>query len=417
MSSIALLKNGFFNVSYLAIGNITSQLIGIVSFVYIAKMLGPSNYGIYSTVIAYVSIFNIFTLSGLSKTLIREGSKDLNGFNKILEDSLGLKIFFIIIAVSICNFSCFFTNYNYQTKLLIWLFSIQLIEIGLSTFFGTIFQVIEKMKYLAYFSILTRIIFSFLSISFLLFGFGITSVVLSNIVARFSVLIINIIYSQRYIIFNFKNYSNLNFNKSIFSSSILFSLITFVNTFAIKIDVLMISFLSTPNDVGLYSVAYKITSEGEILRNIIATAFFPIIVKFHHQSNNKSFTFLFKTSICLFASIFFVCIILSFFSKNILIFVFGKNFSISGYILKYLIFCLPFSYYTIPLTLALQTTNNEKLLLISSFIIAALNIPLNIILFQKFGLVGIAYSTLIVYFVHASVLTILTFNFLWIINK
>lgn len=390
------------------IGNIASQFISIISYIYIVKILGPINYGIYATVIAFVGIFNVFTLNGLSKALIREGSKNFSDFNKVIENSLGIKFLFIITSVLICNITSIFVDYNTQTKFLIILFSIELFDIGFSSYFSTIFQVVQKMKYLAYFSILSKTTFSLLSISLLMSGFGVTAVIIANLFSNFTVLLINFLYSRKYVSFKF----NLSFKIETFilKSSIIFTLIAFVNTLATKIDILMISFLSSSKDVGIYSVAYKITSEGEILRNVIATAFFPIIVKFYHDEQNP-FS-IFKPSIYFLIFLITALSILSIFSKDIIIMIFGQKYGESGSILRYLLFSLAFSYYTIPFTLKLQTTNNEILLLLSSLIITLLNIPLNIIFFHHFGLIGIAYSTLVVYFTNAIILTILPNYFL-----
>ena len=48
---------GIKNASYLAAGNIVSQLISFVGLIYIARLLGPDDYGVYVTVGAFVSLF------------------------------------------------------------------------------------------------------------------------------------------------------------------------------------------------------------------------------------------------------------------------------------------------------------------------------------------------------------------------
>ena len=61
------------------------------------------------------------------------------------------------------------------------------------------------------------------------------------------------------------------------------------------------------------------------------------------------------------------------------------------------IFFLAFSWATLPFTTAAQATHNEKFLTYAMGIMAALNIPLNYIFFLSYGIIGIAYSTLVVY--------------------
>ena len=401
-----LFINGIINASYLMVGNIISQIINILAFVYIAKKLGPENFGIYSTITAFVGIFSVFTLNGLSKSLIREGAKNLLRFSDILENTFGIKLFAVIFSLIICNIVAYFTHYNYQTKLLIVLFSLELLEIGFSSFLSTIFQVIEKMKYLAFFSIISKILFSFLSILLLYLGYSVIAVLLSHLASRFIILIINFLISKKHIYVRFR--PSFKIDRHILKSGIIFTMIGFINTLATRIDIIMISFLSTSADVGLYSVPYKVVLEGEIIRGLLSTAFFPIFVK--TSKKEKSLCLIFKYSSLLLVSMLTACLIFSYFAKDIVTLIFGEEFYESGNILRFLVFALVFSYYTIPLTLTLQSTDREKSLLLNSFAIAILNIPLNFIFFHKFGLIGIAYSTLIVYLSSAVFLSIITYK-------
>ena len=228
------IKVGLKNVSHLTIGNIISQVIGLIGFFYIAKILGPENYGIYVTIGAFVSFFHLFIFSGLANVIIREGSKKLKYFHEVLEKTIALRVYFILFAILICITSSFFTGYSLQTKIFIIIFSIGIIEKGMQSFFTTIYQATENMKYLAYFSIIFRIIFTTLSIVFLYLGFGVLAIILINLFSRFCVLIINYIISKRYITFNLN--LRLNIDKQIIKPAIVFSIIGFVTGIEIKLN-------------------------------------------------------------------------------------------------------------------------------------------------------------------------------------
>ena len=165
-------KIGIINASYLTLGNIFSQLIGLIGFFYIARVLGPENYGIYVTVMAFVGFFNLFTFTGLAKVIIREGSKKLQYFHRFLEEAVGIRLYAIIFAILSCCISSAFTGYSNYTKFLIIIFSVELLDTGLASFLGTIYQATENMKYMAYFSVLNRMVYVILAIGFLYLGFG-----------------------------------------------------------------------------------------------------------------------------------------------------------------------------------------------------------------------------------------------------
>ena len=110
---------GIKNASYLAAGNIFSQIISFVGVIYIARLLGPDNYGIYITVGAFVGFFEIILLDGMSKTIIREGSKNLDTMHITLDKTIGVRNVLNVLAIFACIIFSFFMPYSSQTKLFI----------------------------------------------------------------------------------------------------------------------------------------------------------------------------------------------------------------------------------------------------------------------------------------------------------
>ena len=99
---------GLKNASYLATGHFLSMLISFIGFVYIARLLGPSDYGIYATVGAFVGMFDVITVYGINKVVLREGSKKISQMHDYLERTTGIKNFFTFIAIAVCIFSSIF---------------------------------------------------------------------------------------------------------------------------------------------------------------------------------------------------------------------------------------------------------------------------------------------------------------------
>ena len=390
------LIRGIKNASYLAAGNFIVQVITFIGFIYIARMLGPNDYGIYVTVGAFVGMFDILLLNGLNKAVLREGSKDVSSMHTYLEKTVGIRNLLILTAIIVCIICSFFTPYRFQTKLYIILFSSELAYNGVKGFLGTIYQATEKMQYISVFGIANQIIFVSLSIIFLYLGSGLLALFLIALFSHFSTLLMNYTISQK--IIRFDIFSKIQFDKNLLKPALIFSLLAFVGFLVSRIDLLMISLLGTTKEVGIYGVAYKIAQQGEMLRNVNAVAFFPIFVKRFHNNTMKGGS-LIKYSFFFLNGIFLLSLAASFFVEDIIAFLFGTEYKNSGAILKVLIFYLCFSWATLPFTIAAQATHNEKHLLIPLLIMAGLNIPLNYIFFLEYGLIGIAYSTLVVFLI------------------
>ena len=386
---------GVLNASYLAVGNFISRIISFVGFIYIARYLGPHDYGIYVTVGAFVGMFEIFMLQGLSKALIREGSKDLESMRTYLESAIGIRNILILLAIVLCIISTFFTTYEVQTKLFILLFSSELAYKGLRGFLGTIYQASEQMHYLSFFGIMSTSLFVLLAILFLKLGYGLLSLFLVALFAHFATLTADFVVARK--IVSFKFFSKIQFDKNLLKPAIIFSFLGFIGFFVSRIDLVMISWLGTASDVGVYGVAYKIVQQGEMLRNVNAMAFFPIFVKLFHQQKIASVKLL-KYSGLLMVGVFLITVIASIFIENLILLLFGADYQKSGEILRVLMFCLAFSWASLPFTTAAQATHNEKYLIIPIAFMGLVNVPLNYFLFKQIGVIGIAYSTLVVYF-------------------
>lgn len=398
---------GFKNATYLAAGNLVSKLIMFVGIIFIARILGPEQYGIYVTVGAFVGFFQIFLVLGLCRILVREGSKDLDSANEIFNRTIGFQNLLIITAVALCIIIAFFMPYELQTKIYIVIYSSQLAYIGLKNFIGSVYQIKEKMQYMAFFEILNRLLFVTVSIAFLYMGFGLFSLFIVAFLSYAVTMFLDYKYAQRFLKFDF--FSKVYFDPKIVKPALIFSLIAFLSFLISRVDLLMISFLGTPADVGIYGVSYKVAEQGMMLRNVTVTAFFPIFVKIFYKRS------IMGKKVILYSVFFLVFILLgctgvSFFVKDIISFLFGSEYLQSGTILSVLIFYLGFAWATLPFTVALQATHNEKFFLIPNSIMAGLNIVLNYVLFLKFGLMGIAYSTIIVWVIGGVIMSVFGYS-------
>ena len=408
------IMRGLKNASYLIIGNFLSMVINLIGFLYIARLLGPENYGVYTTAGAFVGLFSIITLSGLNKVILREGAKDLNQMGDYFEKTLGIKILFTFIAINICIISSAFMPYSPQQKIYITIFSITLVYKSFYGFFGTVYKAAEKMQYEAVLTILNRILFVSLAIVFLYMGFGVLALIIIALISEFLTLIINYIITKRFL--SFKFFNKIKWDKPLLKSALIFSILSFTVLLTTKIDIVMISFLGSPQDVGIYGVAYRITNSGAIVRNLVAIAFFPIFVKIF-QKNIVKWNKLLKYAFLLGSVILLLATVGSFFSEQVITLLVGSEYSESGTILSVLIFYLAIIFFYIPFTNSLQATHNEMMNLKLCWIGPSLNIVLNLLFFDIFGLIGIAYSTLVVSLIRLPIFAFFTWRTLKKQNK
>lgn len=382
----------FRNIGYLTLGNIIAQVISLIGALYIPKLLGPGQYGIYNTVIAYVMLFSVFTFGGLNKVIIRESARDINKMKEILEATIGFQNLFSLGASLLSLIVVLFIDYEKGTKIYIAIFSFSLLLRGTQNSLNTIYQSIENMKILSMFSIATQLVQVPLSILFLKMGYGVLSLILLQLFIQIAILILNYYNSRKYLQFNI--FSKIVFVARYLKSGINFSLLEITGALSERIDLVMLSFLTTPANVGIYAFAYNIANKGLIIRSPISQSLFPYYAR---KMNNAPIpiNILFKQTLLIIIPSILIAIFVSLFSKYLIVKFIGIEYSQSADILNVLIFFLIMNYASIPFGLALQVTNNEIKLLYLNVIRAILNITGNLLLFHYYGLIGIAYSTLL----------------------
>jgi O-antigen/teichoic acid export membrane protein len=165
---------------------------------------------------------------------------------------------------------------------------------------------------------------------------------------------------------------------------------------ASRFDLFIVSILGTPVDVGIYAVAYKMTVQGQMLRNVNAMAFFPIFVK-RFQQGRVSGKKMVRYGLGFFLAVLVASAIVSHFCVDLVTLLLGQRYRDSGKVLSVLVFYLAAIWGTLPFTVAAQATNNENLMLKIRTVMAAFNVLLDYVLFKIYGLTGIAYCTLIVW--------------------
>jgi len=385
--------NGLKNASYLSIGHFFAMVINLFAFIYIARLLGPSDYGIYATVVAFVGLFSVVSFTGVNKVVLREGAKNFDQMGNYFEKILGVKIFLTLIAIAICIIGSFIMPYPLQVKLFIVLYSFTLIYTSFHWFFVTVYHAAEKMQYASALTIFNRILFVPLAITFLFLGYGLLSLFVISLSIEILTLIVNYKLTKKFVIFKFWN--KIKWEKSLLKPALIFSILSFAVLLTTRIDLVMISLLGASKDVGIYSVANQITHTGVIAQGLLATGFFPIFVKAFHN-NVVKWKKLVKYAFLLGVSLLLIAIVGAFFSEQFVRLLFGVKYSESGAILSVLIFYLVIVFSTFPFTNTLQATHNEGKILKVCWIGPCLNIVLNYLFFKLFGLVGIAYATLVV---------------------
>lgn len=386
----------FRNTGWMFITRILSMAISFLATIFIARKLGPMNYGQLSYALSFVSIFGFIASLGIEQVLYRDILKFPELKEKYLGSTFVIKIVAAIVALVLCLIFALIWSPRDVSFFLIFI-------IGLTFIFNP-FQIISyefqadvKSKYPSLVSLVVVFALNILKILVIFYGKGVIYLALI-------VLLEPILYAIGYIYYRVIFYGSFRswvFDKQIAisilkDSSPLIATSAFATIYA-RIDQVMIKNMIDTYSVGLYDAAVRLSEVWYFIPNVIGASLFPAIMNARRVSKELYRSRLLKLTGLLFVVSAITSILTFIFSDHIVLFIFGSAFIGSILILKIYVLSNISSALNYVMNNYFIAENYRKLIFISSFVGMAANVILNLILIPKFGMVGAAWATLISY--------------------
>lgn len=403
-----MIKKLAINFSSLTALQISNYVFPLITFPYLVRVLGPTNFGLANFAFAFLVYFNTVIEFGFNFSATREISQskgDRYRINQLFNLTFFSKIT-LFIPISILYFILVslipFFNENFLIYTIAY-FSI----IGNLLFPVWFFQGIEKMYYITVFNIIFRVI----GVVFIFLFVVNEDDLIKYLVITSGVLLLTgtsaVYYIQRQKLVDLavpkyesiKQHLREGFN--LFSSQYLIMLYTTSNTF-------ILGLISGNTAVGFFTGADKIRTAVQNVGGIAGQTIFPHISNLFRESKVSAVKFLNKYLVVIGIPVFLLSISLFLFSEELILLILGEQYLNSVQILKWLSF-LPFiiflsNFFGIQYLLG-QGFDSEFRRII--FIGAVLNLILLIIFVPLYGAEGTAASMLCT----EIVITLLTFIF------
>jgi O-antigen/teichoic acid export membrane protein len=396
-----ILKKILKNISWLTFERVFQLILSVFVGIWIARYLGPSDFGLMNFAIAFGSIFGPFIGMGVSSILLRELIKHPK--NKDVLSGTAFWITFVtgLIVTIIMDILILFVRPNdFEAFLVVFVFSLGNVLPAFDVISLWFDSKTESNK-----TVMSRnmgLIFSYvLRIYFILAGFPLIFFIIASLLdSVFRVgFYLYYYYKDKQSIFSWK--FDLTVAKNLLSVSwpLIFSGVMIV--IYMKIDQVMIGLMLSAYEVGLYSVAVKLTEVFYFLPGVIMVSLLPSLIKFKSISKEvyekrlqKLFDFMTWFPFVLILPIFFL-------SSPIVILLYGQEYAVAGSTLAISIWALFAVFVKVAVENYLLNENLTKVILVSSVLGAVTNILLNFILIPIYGINGAAIATVISYIVAA----------------
>ena len=386
----------FFNTGWMFAEKILFMIVAFLVGIYVARYLGPTQYGLLNYAFSFVFIFQAFSKLGLDGIVTRNLIQRPNDKSKLLGTSIILKLIGSVIGLLIVLISIQFTSSDYETKIMVVIIAGGMLfnsfEVG--RFF---FESIVKAKYNAMAGSASVIVSSGFKVFLIISG---ADLVWFAVAYSVEIVIRGIGFIALYQLKN-KDISSWKFDKSILKSLLRDSWPLMLSSIAVmlymRIDQIMIKEMLGAEAVGNYVAAVKISELWYFIPIVINNSLFPAIIdaknkgeRFYYKRLQQLFNLLIWSSVFIAVPIFFL-------SPFIISQLFGNVYISAAPVLSIHIWSAIFIFMNNTVGKWHIAENLTKLLLYRTALGALINIGLNFILIPEYGIIGAAWSTLISY--------------------
>lgn len=385
------------NTSWLLGEKVLRMTVGLFVGVWVARYLGPEQFGVFSYAQSFVGLFTTIATLGLDGIVVRELVKDDSKTGELIATSFYLKLIGACLVLGVLAIAVNFTSNDHYTNVLVFIIAS-----------STILQSFNVIDFYFQAKVLSRFVV-FANVFSLLLSSVLKIILILNeaplVAFAWVVLFDSAILALGLVCFFAKEkvYDSHNF---CFKKDIAVILLKdswplilggIAVSFYMKIDQVMIKEMLTTEDVGQYGVAVRLSEIWCFLYVIITASLFPAIINAKNKSERAYMERLQKLHNLLILMSIIVALFMSVFSLDVVTALYGEAFKFAASVLAIHIWAGLFVALGMASDKFLVTENMQWRSFFRTFSGAMINIFLNLMLIPKYGIEGAAIATLISY--------------------
>ncbi|MBL0687522.1 MAG: flippase [Sulfurospirillum sp.] len=385
----------FKNTSWLFMEKILRMTVGLFVGVWVARYLGPEQFGLLSYAGSFVGLFTAFATLGLDGIVIRELVKDETKRDELIATAFWLKLFGAFVVLGFLAIAINFTSNDTQTNYLIFI-------IASATVFQSFnvvdmyFQAKVMSKFVVYVNFISLFMTSLIKIALILNKAPLIDF-------AWVILFDSFVLACGFIYFFLKKtdfkISHLKFKKetavSLLRDSWPLILSGIVVSIYMKIDQIMIKEMMDVKAVGQYAAAVRLSEAWYFIPIIISSSLFPAIInakkvseKLYYERLQKLYDIMVWMAIA-------IALPMTFLSDWVVELIYGGQYNEAGGVLMIHIWAGVFVFLGVASGKWFVNENLQMLSFWRAFYGMLINIILNIFLIPKYGIYGAAIAILL----------------------
>lgn len=386
----------FKNTSWLFGEKILRMVLGLFVGIWVARYLGPEQFGLFSYAQSFVGLFTAFATLGLDGIVVRELVKDETRRDELIGTAFWLKLIGAIAVLIVLGIAVNFTSNDHATNVIVFIIAS-----------ATVFQAFNVVDFYFQAKVMSRYIVFANVISLLLSSIVKIVLILNQaplVVFAWTVLFDSFVLACGFIYYYIKNNSkfyiqHLTFNKStaidLLRDSWPLILSGIVISIYMKIDQVMIQEMLGSEAVGQYAAAVRISEAWYFIPVVVTSSLFPAIVNAKKMSEELYYARLQKLYNFMVLLAVGIALPMTFLSDWVINLLYGSQYSQAGSVLMIHIWSGVFVFLGVASAQWLISENFVYIAFFRNLVGSIGNILFNILLIPKMGIQGVAIATLI----------------------
>ncbi len=387
-------KNSF----WLAVSNFGGRAIKAVVIVYAARVLGTAGYGVFSYAITLATFLTIFIDPGVNSILMRDASKVNEAEQRRTFSTMWLlKIALIAIGASVIIFIAPSFSTLPGAKLLLPIVACILALDATRDFFTAFLRSQERMEWDAG-------IYLAANVGILVFGYLFLQIQTSPSAFTWGYVagdVLGVMVASIVIRKYFRNFlASIDLKRilPILGEAWPFAVTGALAMLLTSADILIMSWMRTASDVGIYSAAIRIVQILYLVPMVFQFSTLPLLGRLAHADPPRfraALERVIKLILLTATPLALGGVILG---TQIMTFLFGGPYAAGGLAFKLLMVGLLFDFPTAVISSAIFAYNHQRSLIVTSAIGGLVNVGLDLLLIPRFGITGSAVATLFAQF-------------------
>lgn len=275
------------NTSILTVASIVQKIFAFVYFTVIARIIGPTEVGMYVFAVSFTTLLAIGIDLGATPSLIREMARDRTQGEKYLNTIITAKVILGVLVYAIAVGTSFLVRDDSVTRQMIMVSGIVMVVDSFTLTLWGVFRGLQILKYEGISIMINQALIVTIGIISVLLHLPIIMLIVALLAGSLFSFIFSFYLIAKKTDLKIRPHWSTQTLKEVAKLAAPFALAGIFTRMYSYIDQVLLSILIGDRELGWYSVPYKITFALQFIPTAFAAALYPAMSNYYHHAREK----------------------------------------------------------------------------------------------------------------------------------